>query len=334
MDVVVNGRFLSRRVTGVERYGREILRCLPGEARVLRPRLEVQRAGGHAWEQFVLPERLRPGEVLWSPANTGPLAVANQVLTLHDLTPLEHPGWFKPAFGLWYRTFVPLLVKRVRQLVVSSEHVRKKILSRFSLPPERVSVVPGGVDLAHFHSRQPASSRLPSCYVLFVGSLQPRKNLGALLEAWERVIHQFPEAWLRVAGVEEHPYRFTRLPGEGKNVRFLGYVPEAELPALYAGAVAFVIPSLDEGFGLPVLEAMACGTPVIAARAGALPEVVGEAGLFFDPKHPDELAGALERCLGDGKLRLDLAEKGLSRINNFSWQDSAEKLWKVLETCR
>jgi glycosyltransferase involved in cell wall biosynthesis len=98
--------------------------------------------------------------------------------------------------------------------------------------------------------------------------------------------------------------------------------------------VAFVIPSLDEGFGLPVLEAMACGTPVIAARAGALPEVVGEAGLFFDPKHTDELAGALERCLGDGKLRLELAEKGLSRVNNFSWQDSAEKLWKVLETCR
>ena len=333
MKVLVNGRFLSRQVTGVERYAQEILRCLADGMRVVRPHPGVQRAGGHAWEQFILPGHIHSGEILWSPANTGPLAVANQVLTLHDLTLLEHPEWFTPAFSLWYRLFVPRLVKRVRHLVVSSEHVRNKILLRFSLSPERVTVVSGGVDLNHFHPNHPAPRRFYARYVLFVGSLQPRKNLGVLLAAWDQIVHRFPDIWLLAAGVENHHYRQVPLSRDVKNVRFLGYVPEADLPGYYAGAMAFVIPSLDEGFGLPVLEAMACGTPVIAARTGALPEVVGKAGLFFDPVHPAQLAETLASCLSDAKLRGDLAEKGLSHVKTFSWQVSAEKLWKVLKTC-
>jgi glycosyltransferase involved in cell wall biosynthesis len=333
MDVLVNGRFLSRRVTGVERYAREVLGCLPGEVRVVQPRAGVQGTGGHTWEQFFLPRHLKPGEVLWSPANTGPLAVASQVLTVHDLTPLEHPGWFKPAFSLWYRVSLPILVKRVSQLVVSSEHTRDKIQRRFSVSPERVWVIPGGVDLERFHPNQSPYGSLPAFYVLFVGSIQPRKNLAVLLEAWDQIHSQFPEAWLVIAGVEDSNYRRSSLSVRGERVRLLGYVPEARLPALYAGATVFTIPSLEEGFGLPVLEAMACGTPVIAARAGALPEVVGGAGRLFDPMNAEELAGLLADCLGDVELRADLVEKGSARIKSFSWRVSAEKLWMVLRAC-
>lgn len=331
MNIVVNGRFLSRRVTGVERYGREILRRLPYRVRVVRPRPERQGASGHAWEQFILPGCIRPGEILWSPANTGPLAVANQALTLHDLTPLEHPGWFTPAFALWYRIFLPVLVRRVKHMVVSSEHVRRKILRRFSLQPERVTVIPGGVDFERFHPNQPPLNGLPPRYVLFLGSLQPRKNLVSLLSAWGQIFKRFPDLRLVVAGEENNRYRQVSFTRDVENVLYLGYVPEADLPALYAGALAYVIPSLEEGFGMTVLEAMACGTPVVAARAGALPEVVGEAGLFFDPVQVDELAGTLAACLQDSIWRADLTERGLQRVKAFSWRVSAERLWQVME---
>jgi glycosyltransferase involved in cell wall biosynthesis len=330
MNILVNGRFLSRRVTGVERYGRGILSCLAGKVRVVQPRTQSGGAGGHAWEQIVLPWYLGKGEILWSPANTGPLPVANQVLTLHDLTPLEHPEWFKPAFALWYRLSLPVLVKRVNQVVVSSEYMRKKVRQRFSVSPERINVVPGGVNLEHFRPGGRAPNGLPPCYALFVGALQPRKNLGLLLAAWSQVVREFPQAWLVVAGEEAHPYRHSPVPGEGENVLFLGYVPEDELPGLYAGAAVFVLPSLEEGFGLAALEAMSCGTPVVAAHAGALPEVVAEAGLFFNLHRPEGLTSALAGCLGKPQLRSELAEKGMSRAQSFSWQAAAEKLEKVL----
>jgi glycosyltransferase involved in cell wall biosynthesis len=333
MKVVVNGRFLSRRVTGVERYGREILRCLPGRMQVVRPERKNQGVSGHAWEQFFLPGHVKPGEILWSPANTGPLVVANQVLTLHDLSALEHPEWFTPAFAMWYRLFMPMLVRRVRRLVVPSEYVRKKILSRFSLPPDRVNIAPGGVDLNCFHPNHPVPDRVPARYIFFVGSLQPRKNLGVLLQAWGQIVHRFPDIWLVVAGAQSRNFNQVSLSTDVERVGFLGYVPDADLAGLYAGALVFLLPSLDEGFGLPVLEAMACGTPVIAARAGALPEVVGDAGLLFDPVHPAELADILERLLSDINIRRRLAEKGLAHVKNFSWQSSAEKMWEILHTC-
>ena len=154
-DIVINGRFLSRRVTGVERYGREILRYIGNNSRVEKPALSVVETtrlngvAGHAWEQFILPTKLNPHSVLWSPANTGPLMVRNQVLTVHDLTPLEHPEWFQPDFAAWYRLFLPALIKRVKRMIVSYEYTKQKIMARFGV--EDVVVAPGGVDTNIFH---------------------------------------------------------------------------------------------------------------------------------------------------------------------------------------
>jgi glycosyltransferase involved in cell wall biosynthesis len=331
MNILVNGRFLSRQVTGVERYGHEIMRRLPVEPRVARPYRDAQGAKGHAWEQFILPGQIRSGEVLWSPANTGPLAVNNQVLSLLDLSSLEHPEWYALAFARWYYFLLPWLVRRVKQVVVPSEKVRQKVLYRFRLDPERISVVPGGVDMGRFRPDNPPPEQLPTQYVLFVGSIQLRKNLGVLLRAWERVRGHFPDVWLLIAGGKRRNFRHVDWPGRGERVNFLGYVPEPDLPGLYTGAQLLICPSLDEGFGLPVLEAMASGTPVIAACAGALPEVVGEAGLLFDPLQPVELATALECCLGDNSLRRNLAEKGWARSRGYTWQHSADILWEVLQ---
>lgn len=290
-EIVVNGRFLTRRVTGVERYGREILRFIGTRCRVERPRRNWNGAAGHAWEQFVLPARIGPQSVLWSPANTGPLAMRNQILTIHDLSPLEHPEWFRRSFARWYRLFWPRLARRVKIILVPSETVKRKVVARFGV--ERVIVAPEGVDTSVFHPKARGNTHdLPERYILFLGSLAPRKNLAGLLRAWESICREFSYTWLVVAGAEGTVFRAQSLP-DAERVQYLGYAADADLPALYAGATVFALPSFDEGFGLPALEAMACGAPVLVSDGGALPEVVGEAGLVFRLSEPNGLEDAL-----------------------------------------
>jgi glycosyltransferase involved in cell wall biosynthesis len=325
-DIVVNGRFLSRRVTGVERYGQEIVRFIGNRSRV-----ETTRANGvtgHAWEQFILPAKLESGSILWSPANTGPMMVRGQALTIHDLSPLEHPEWFRKSFALWYRLFLPILAKRVRIIFTPSEYVRRKVMKRFEV--ESVIVTPNGVDTSvfHPHARQ-TTYDFPEKYILFVGSIQPRKNLSGLMKAWLEVKNEHMDIWLVVAGEAGHVFRNVKFFG-GEHIRFLNYVAEEDLPGLYANAELLVLPSFDEGFGLPALEAMASGTSVIVSDGGALPEIVGDAGRVFELLKPDGLSIAIRECLGNNDLRLSLRDKGMARAQTFSWQKTAELIWKTL----
>lgn len=319
-EIVVNGRFLSRRVTGVERYGRAILECFGDKYRVEKTRWNGVR--GHTWEQFVLPTKLHSSSILWSPANTGPLLIRDQALTVHDLGPLEHPMWFQRDFALWYRIFLPLLVRRVRLIFTPSDYVKRKIGQRFGI--KNVIVALNGVDSSVFHPKaERRIHTLPKRYILFVGSLQPRKNLKLLLQAWSVIKDEFKDVWLLVAGDTGNVFRREVYP-EVERVRFLGYVDEEALPGLYAHAACFVLPSHDEGFGLSVLEAMACGTPVIVSNGGALPETVGEAGLVFDLSDPDGLPEALRACMSNQRLRSAMIERGLERAKGFSWRGTAQ----------
>jgi glycosyltransferase involved in cell wall biosynthesis len=329
-EIVVNGRFLARRITGVERYGREILLLIGDSCRVERPGRNLNEGMmGHVWEQFILPRRVNSLSTLWSPANTGPLWVSNQILTIQDLSPLEHPEWFQTNFAAWYRLYLPLLAKRVRKILVPSEYVKRKVESRFGVA--NILVTSAGVNKEVFHPCMPNQTlNLPARYVLFVGSLEPRKNLPMLLQAWDKVKGEFSDAWLVIAGDTGKVFHPINLPHRMERVRFLGYVPDVDLPSLYAGAKLFVFPSLDEGFGLPVLEAMACGTPVIVSNGGALPEVIREAGIVFNLSETDGLSKAMTACLSDEKLCLSLREKGLLRASMFSWQKTAELIWKAL----
>jgi len=325
-DIIVNGRFLSRRVTGVERYGREILRHSGGRYRLERTR--ANGIAGHAWEQFILPAKLDQGSILWSPANTGPLSIRNQALTIHDLSPLEHPEWFKKSFATWYRLFLPALAKHVRIVFTPSEYVKQKVMKRFGI--DEVIVTPNGVDASVFHpgARQD-KYEFPKKYILFVGSIQPRKNLIGLMKAWHLIKDEFPDTWLVVAGEAGNVYRTVKFFGD-ERVRFLNYVAEDDLGGLYADAELFVLPSFDEGFGLPALEAMSCGTPVLVSNGGALPETVGDAGFIFDLSKPDMLSTALRQILCNKELRLSLKEKGLAHAQTFSWGRTAELIWKTL----
>jgi glycosyltransferase involved in cell wall biosynthesis len=326
-QVVINGRFMNRRLTGVERYGREILRCLGNQ-----PKLESthwQGWRGHTWEQFMLPIRLHRNSVLWSPANTGPLIVRRQALTIHDLSPLEHPEWFRTGFAVWYRLLLPMLVRRVQIIFTPSEYVKQKVIDRFGA--RRVIITPNGVDHSLFHPKADQTQfDLPQEYLLFVGTLEPRKNLARLLQTWNEVKNDFKKMWLMIVGVSGSVFKAINVPHELERVCFLGYVNDETLAGLYAAASLFVLPSQDEGFGLPALEAMASGTPVIVSDAGALPEVVGEAGVTFCLSDQNALTNVLQDYLRNAELRAQLREKGLERAKKFSWQTTAEIVWKSL----
>jgi glycosyltransferase involved in cell wall biosynthesis len=268
----------------------------------------------------------------------GPLSVANQVLTIHDLSVLDHPEWFHPLFARWYRTVLPLLAQRVRQVLTVSEYSRQQISRVFDLSPEKVLAIPGGVDLQHFRPATEAEMErihqrysLAGDYVLFVGTLEPRKNLSTLLDAWQLVWPEFPHLELVIAGSPAPNFAPASLVPNSPGVRFLGYVPDGDLPALYSGARAYLLPSLQEGFGLTVLEAMACGTPVIASSAGALPETAGVAGMLVDPLEMSSWAEALYRLLIDRNRWLWFRQAGFERVREFSWQKTAERVWQALE---
>lgn len=333
-EVTVNGRFEGRKITGVDRYASEILRCLGTRVKVISPTRSLTGVRGHLWEQFILPLMIPRKALLWSPANSGPLAVTRQVVTIHDVGVLDHPEWFAPIFRFWYSILFPVLAQRVRVVLTVSQYSRRSILDKFNLPEKNVIVCPNGVNQDQFH---PCDARrvidkygVADSYVLFVGSIDPRKNLARLLQAWEQ-LNDFPDAQLVIAGSKGSIFRESPALHASERVRHLGYVPEQDLPALYSGATLFVMPSLFEGFGLTVLEAMACGTPVITSNAGALPEVSGDAAVLVDPASVVQLNEAMRALLSDAGLRLRLREKGLERVCLFSWESSAEQIWEVLE---
>ncbi len=336
--IVVNGRSLARRLTGVERFAAQVLRRLPGSVRVLQPPPRLAGPLGHAWEQLCLPLCVGPGAILWSPANTGPLAVSRQVVTIHDLSPLDHPEWFQPAFARLYRTLLPPLVAHSLAVVVPSGFTRDRLLAYPWARQTAVFVVPAGVDRGFFYPRPPHEIdevrqryRLPPDYFLTVGSLQPRKNLTALLAAWKILSASRPDLRLAVVGASASHFRPQDLGLAPSGVRFLGYVPDRDLPALYSGALALVSPSLYEGFGLPLLEAMACGAPVAASNCAALPELAGGCGLLFDPHQPQAIAACLVCLVEDRPLRRNLARAGLARSRGYDWDRTARMIWDLME---
>jgi glycosyltransferase involved in cell wall biosynthesis len=166
--------------------------------------------------------------------------------------------------------------------------------------------------------------------MLFVGSLSPRKNVTGLLQAWRRISSEFPDIWLVMAGSGGANFPALLHGAESERVEFCGYVPEADLPGLYAGAMLLVLPSLQEGFGLPILEAMACGTPVLASDGGALPETMGNAGMIFALSDPGGLTDAMTILLRNPDLRAELRRAGQEHASKHSWEITAELVWREI----
>ena len=266
------------------------------------------------------------------------------VVTIHDLSSLLYPGSHTLSHRI-HMSLIPASAKKARKIIVPSLSVKKELEEQLGVPQEKIAVIHEGVGeefiiisdqvkLAKIKQKY----GLPDKYILYVGTLEPRKNVEKLIEGFNSARKNMEGYKLIIVGKRGWQdqtifNKVTALKLENEVV-FLGYVPDEDLPALYNLAQAFVYPSLYEGFGLPVLEAMACGTPVITSNLSSLPEVAGEAGILIDPMNIEAIAEALQKVIAQKGLGADLRAKGLDRAKAFSWKVCAEKTLKVYqESC-
>ena len=335
LETCVNLRTLGYHITGVQRYLLSLLPHLPAELSSVKPSRALQGIKGHLWEQLYLPTQLKH-RLLWSPGNTGPLGVSRQVVTVHDAAPLDHPEWFERKFALWYSALLPRLIRKVRAIITVSHFSKERIVRFTGVEPERIHVIFNGVD-RRFRPMDPATAKesvtrlgLSGPYILFVGSLEPRKNLKMLLKTWQ--LGGFDGATLAVAGATGHLFQKFELDSIPKGVRLLGRVKDDLLPALYSGAAGFVYGSIYEGFGLPPLEALACGCPISVSDIPPHREVCGGTALYFDPFSPEDLSSRLENLLRlDRAERASLAEQGIRRAALYRWETAAAETWQILK---
>jgi glycosyltransferase involved in cell wall biosynthesis len=253
---------------------------------------------------------------------------AAQVVTIHDLNFLDHPERTRAEIRRDYPGLAAEHANRADCIIVPSRFTAGEVERRLRIAAAKIDVCPPGAPEWPARTADPRDG-----YVLFFGTLEPRKNLGGLLDAYERLAMrrsgQVPElliAGKALAGAEAALARLSRPPLRGI-ARHVGYVDPAHRRELYLGARLLVQPSFEEGFGMPVLEAMTVGVPVVAARRGALPEVLGDSGPLVDPDDPDAIAGAIARILDDGDFANAAAARGVRRATAFTWLDTAQRVY-------
>ena len=351
----INGRFLTQPGTGVQRYAREIVTNFDSmlgknklaqivHLRCLVPRgtthgapwrnITIEEVGinhGNLWEQIDLPIYLKGG-FLFSPANSGPVLYRNQAVTFHDASVFAIPDAYSFLFGLKHKmTFVQLA--QLAKVIFTVSKFSQDELSRYLKHPfERFKVInlagdhmdrfQADLNILHRHNLQ------KNGYILIVGGKSLRKNLATVRKALELIRS---ETRVVVAG-EGYQKIFNRdaVQWTTRNIVALGYITDEELKALYLNALGLVLPSYYEGFGLPILEAMQCGCPVLCARAASLPEVAGNAALFFDPMNAMDIAKAIDQIVLDPQLRNELTQKGYQRAKEFSWRAAASQTMDAL----
>lgn len=344
--VYLNGRFYGQRVTGVQRYARETLHCLDellAEGQGARmswtllvprgtqvpafKRLTVQHVGrlqGHLWEQIELPWAARDG-LLVSFGLTGPVFKRRQVITVHDAAVVRVPQAYKRSFRLGYQALVRWVARRGPRTLTVSHFSAREAAECFGVPPERLVVTTEGWQ--HLTRIQPDESiidthglrRVP--YVLAVSSPTPNKNFGAIAQALSLMGDAAPRCVV-VGAADGGIFQAVDERTAAGLVR-VGYVSDEQLKALYQHAQCFVFPSFYEGFGIPPLEAMSCGCPVIASTAPALREVCGDAALYFDPAQPAQLAQRLREVFDSAAVRERMTRAGSTRAQVYSWRRAA-----------
>lgn len=357
MEIVINARFLSQSITGVQRYAIELVKELDGliasgevdfhrfEFILLAPRsivneislknIPLRRVGsltGHAWEQLELPF-YAGGRFLINLCNTAPILKRNQMVTIHDASVFAYPGTYSVAFRTWYSILFMFLAKAAKRIITVSSFSRNELISYCGMKGSKIEVTYLGNE--HIFSVSSDSSVLnrkgmgKRAFILAVSSLNPNKNFRGIMNA-VNLLGKTDFDIVISGGANPRVFRqsMEELPD---GIKYLGYVSDSELRALYENAVCLVYPSFYEGFGLPPLEAMACGCPVIVSNAASLPEVCGDAALYCDPHSVEDIAEKIKEMVTNEALRNELRQKGLERAKQFTWERCARETVGVIE---
>jgi len=350
--VYINGKFTTQRATGVQRVARELVMALdalapPGRWALLTPpgsgvlplqHIAQQPVGyrglpWHLWEQTVLPWAARDG-LLLSLAGSAPFLARRQAALLHDAAVFDHPEAYTRSFVAWYRRLFRRLALRAERLFTVSSFSQARLALALAVPAQRFTVLPNGCD--HMDAIVPDPTILERHglvnrrFLLAVASANPTKNLPALLAAFAALPGADGLRLVIVGGSNTRVFSDTAGATDPPGVIRTGTLDDAPLKALYGAAAALVFPSLYEGFGLPPLEAMACGCPVAAARAASLPEVCGDAARYFDPSSVPAITAALRDVLHDAALRQCLQAAGRERAAAHRWSRPAAGLLAAL----
>ena len=350
--IYVNGRFLLQSLTGVNRFAYELCRawvqlgipftlcCPPGRIRecydVSRFRIIVCGWGkSHLWEQLALPfwfGGVKGEKILLCLTGLGPLLARRKIMTIHDLSFMANPGWYSCPYRLWYRLMTPLCAATSKKILTVSEFSKSEIVRRLSISGDKINVV--------YNAVSPLFRTANSCagvgreragkerYILAVSSVDPRKNFRTLLKSFTHIKDKSIKLYIVGGQAAIYATSIADLCKESgsEQVRWLGRITDADLKWYYEHALCFVYPSLYEGFGIPPLEAMACGTPVIVSSIPPLKEVCGNAALYVRPCDEHDIAEEINRLSDDDRLRQDLIQKGYERCNLFDWRHSASLL--------
>jgi len=350
----INGRFLIAKRTGVQRAAYNLVKTLievdrdneyiiftgkeqQGSPEWNYPNVTVvgddlipsESIRNHIWEQVRLPRLAAKYkiDILHSPANVAPLFYRGKsIIHIHDLCFVVNPQWYSFAFRTLYNLIIPQLAKRATKVVTNSNNSKNDLLQFFGLPAEKVSLVYWAVDdVFSLPPTQEVKDKryMEEDYILYVGSLEPRKNINILIEAYEKLRHEYPaiKTKLILIGGESPLFASVQLKAREfrDDVIFKGFVTDLELGEFYRRAKLVAYPSLYEGFGLPPLEAMASGVPVVTSSTSSIPEVVGNAALLIDPKDREQLTKAMHRVLTDRTLRESMIKAGSQRVLRFNW---------------
>ncbi|HEY3232078.1 MAG TPA: glycosyltransferase family 1 protein [Roseiflexaceae bacterium] len=309
----------------------------PSRLPTINPRVRIP------WEQLLAPLLLRLGraDVYHGVLNVVPLVCpVPSVVTIHDLSAFLFPQTFRRVNRVYTQWAIRVACRRATRILAVSEATKSELVRWLGVAPERVVVTYDACE-ERFAPSDPAAieafrrrAGLPERFILFVSTLEPRKNVPTLLDAYARIAAA-TDAPLIIGGSKGWLYEpiFAKAEALGLSdrVRFVGFIDGANLPLWYAAATVFTLPSLYEGFGMPLLEAMACGTPVVTTTSSSLPEVVGDAGLTVPPTDADALGAALLRALTDVDLRAEMRERGLRQARRFSWRATAERTLAVYQ---
>jgi len=347
-------RTTSARVTGTERYALEMIRALlqldlpfavtlffrdtpppnlfAGQPELTTRVIPFARAWTHArFAAELMRERF---DLVWVPAHTLPFAFSGRAaVTIHDLGYKHFPEAHPPRQRAYLNLTTRYSAGRARVVLADSRATADDLNRFYKTPPDKIRVVYPGVDVPVVGDleRVRAKYNLPERYFLFLGTLQPRKNIARLAQAFRQFKREHPESGMALVLAGAQGWLFD--PGwvEGiENVIITGYVEDADKGAIYSGATALVFPSLYEGFGFPVLEAMGCGTPVICSNTSSLPELAGDAALLVSPLEIEMIANAMRRVYEDRALREDMIAKGYQRIQQFTWESAAKSALDAL----